>query len=97
MLGIPSVCMNLESYWQTNACQKCYVYAKIVGDRGTGGGGGDGCLEVLDGRTGLRWGNGSESVFSPRALVALGVRGVQFADELSEILAYFESLRPLGS
>ena len=84
--------MNLESCWQTNAWQKCYVYAKIVGDRGTGG-----CLEVLDGRTGLRWDNARESAFSPTALAALGVRGEQFADELSEILAYFESLRPLGT
>ena len=54
-------------------------------------------MEVLDGRTGLRWGNGRESVLSPRALAALGVRGERFADELSEILAYFDSLRPLGS
>ena len=82
-----------------NALQKCYVYAKMIGpprDRGTGGGGGD-CLEVLDGRTGLRWGDGRESLFSARALSALGVRGEAYANELSDILAYFDSLRPLGS
>ena len=79
------------------------MYAKIVGpswDSGTGGvggGGADGCLEVLDGRTGLRWGNGRESLFSPRALALLGVRGEAYANELSDVLAYFDSLRPLGS
>ena len=85
-----------------NAPQKCYVYAKIIGsswDRGTGGGGGgnSGCLEVLDGRTGLRWGSGRESQFSPRALALLGVRGETYANELSDVLAYFDSLRPMGS
>ena len=98
------MCPNLADKYQTslaNAPQKCYVYAKIIGppwDRGTdGGGGGEGCLEVLDGRTGLRWGNGRESLFSPRALALLGVRGEAYANELSDVLAYFDSLRPTGS
>ena len=58
---------------------------------------GVGTAEVLDGRTGLRWGDGRQSLFSPATLGTLGARGEAHATELSEVLAYFDSLRPLGS